>query len=299
MSARMIELLMDEVTIKNGRALIEYLQCRGFLHRERVCSNCMVFMVLKPYKKNKDGFAWRCVTSSCSKFLEYESVRLNSFFEDFTLSFKKIFKIVCGYACRQQRHSILRSVDISEPTLHKVVKKIVGFIPNTDFQNNKLGGPGKVVQVDETMLNFKCKSHRGRSPGNRTDSLCIVECEERILRAFAIIIPNKRQETIVPIICSQVASGSVVNTDEHGAYFNLRSYGFIHGTVCHKYNFVDRGTGINTQGIESFHNELKIEIKKRKGVKTIDREAFLREFCFYFNNRENFDEVILNLIKVS
>jgi hypothetical protein len=32
-----------------------------------------------------------------------------------------------------------------------------------DFKNNKLGNGGKLVQVDETMLNYKCKSHRGRS----------------------------------------------------------------------------------------------------------------------------------------
>ncbi|KCZ74977.1 hypothetical protein H311_04052, partial [Anncaliia algerae PRA109] len=30
----------------------------------------------------------------------------------------------------------------------------------TNFSNNKLGGPGKIIQVDETMLNYKCKSHR-------------------------------------------------------------------------------------------------------------------------------------------
>ncbi|KCZ77920.1 hypothetical protein H311_01063, partial [Anncaliia algerae PRA109] len=36
-------------------------------------------------------------------------------------------------------------------------------------------GPGSIVQIDETMMNFKCKSHRGRSTLNKTDALVIIE----------------------------------------------------------------------------------------------------------------------------
>ncbi|KCZ79051.1 hypothetical protein H312_03560 [Anncaliia algerae PRA339] len=44
-------------------------------------------------------------------------------------------------------------------------------MPGSNFESNKLGGPGFVVQIDETMLNFKCKSHRGRTANNKTDAL--------------------------------------------------------------------------------------------------------------------------------
>lgn len=180
---------------------------------------------------------------------------------------------------------VLSSVPKSENTVLKIIKKLINLMLETNFNNNKLGGFGKVVQVDETMPNYRCKSHGGRSPYNRTDSLCIIEYDNSITRAFAKIIPNKRQETIIPIICSQVAAGSLIHTDEHGAYVNLRNWEFVHETICHKYEFVNSVTGAHTQGIESFHNELKREIKKRKGIKTCDREVFLKEFCFYFNNR--------------
>ncbi|KCZ82413.1 hypothetical protein H312_00071 [Anncaliia algerae PRA339] len=49
------------------------------------------------------------------------------------------------------------------------------------------------------MLNFRCKSHRGRSPQNRTDALCIIEYDGKITRAFAKIIANKEANTILPI----------------------------------------------------------------------------------------------------
>lgn len=107
-------------------------------------------------------------------------------------------------------------------------------MPAPNFVNNKLGGFGKIVQIDETMLNYKCKSHRGRSSENKTDALCIVEVGINIIRVFACTIPDKKSSTLIPIICSQVASNSTIWTDEHKSYKCLSSYNYIHDTVCHK-----------------------------------------------------------------
>ncbi|KAG0441185.1 hypothetical protein DMUE_1240, partial [Dictyocoela muelleri] len=110
--------------------------------------------------------------------------------------------------------------------------------------------------------------------------------------------PDKKQSTILPIICSQVLSGSTIHTDKHLAYRNLTAKGYTHGTVCHKYIFVDRITGVNTQAIESFNNCIKKKIKDRKGIVTEKRGAFLKEFCFLFNNRSNLLQPILSLLKI-
>ena len=131
------------------------------------------------------------------------------------------------------------------------------------------------------MLNFKAKSHRGRSALNHAESPCVVETRKSILRAFAVVIPNKLSATLVPIIMNQVESNSIIWTDEHKSYACLKNFNYTHGTVCHKYEFVNSETGVNTQAIESFHNELKLEIKRRKGVLNDNRPAFLREFCFF------------------
>ncbi|KCZ75988.1 hypothetical protein H311_03023 [Anncaliia algerae PRA109] len=72
-------------------------------------------------------------------------------------------------------HQIKSCLDISCNTIEKIIKKLIQNLPQTDFSNNKLGGPVFIIQVDEAMLNYKAKSHRGRSPGNKTDAICIVE----------------------------------------------------------------------------------------------------------------------------
>ncbi|KCZ78603.1 hypothetical protein H311_00363, partial [Anncaliia algerae PRA109] len=84
------------------------------------------------------------------------------------------------YAVRQPQHSIKDSIDLNDRTLERIIKKPLNCILKTDFEACKLGRPGEIVQIVEALINFKCKSHRGRSSSNSTDSLCIVEFSDRI-----------------------------------------------------------------------------------------------------------------------
>ena len=54
-----------------------------------------------------------------------------------------------------------------------------------------------------------------------------------------------------------VAEGSYVTTDEHGAYRGLRQDGFKHFTVNHSAGEYVRNYCIHTNGIESFEAHLK------------------------------------------
>ncbi len=58
----------------------------------------------------------------------------------------------------------------------------------TDFSKSKVEGPGKIVQIDEIVFNFKCKILCGRSPNNKTNDLVIVEKVNHVERVFACII---------------------------------------------------------------------------------------------------------------
>jgi hypothetical protein len=76
----------------------------------------------------------------------------------------------------------------------KLIRIFINKIKNAlIFNPIKLGGIGCTVNIDETMLNYKCKSHRGRNPSNKTDSLCIIELDGHITKAFACIIGDKKR----------------------------------------------------------------------------------------------------------
>ncbi|KAG0433907.1 hypothetical protein DMUE_5367 [Dictyocoela muelleri] len=138
------------------------------------------------------------------------------------------------------------------------------------------------------MLNHKCNSHRGPSPDNRTDSLVIVETRGKTIRMFARIIPDKKADTSLPIICEQVVPGSIVHTDEHRCYSRLTQNGFEHMTICHKYNFVNNINNVHTQHVESTNNLIKRPIKNRNGVLTNKRPQFLSEVCFFLITSKTF-----------
>ncbi|KCZ74005.1 hypothetical protein H311_05033, partial [Anncaliia algerae PRA109] len=90
----------------------------------------------------------------------------------------------------------------------------------------------------------------------------------------------------------------VIWTDEHKIYTYLNNYNFTHESVCHKYEFINHITNINTQTVEYSHNELKLEIKGRKSIVTAKREYVLKEFCFYFTNRKNLYNAVFEKIKI-
>ncbi|KCZ75780.1 hypothetical protein H311_03232, partial [Anncaliia algerae PRA109] len=72
--------------------------------------------------------------------------------------------------------------------------------------------------------------------------------------------------------------------------------GYFHQSVCHKYNFINKVNGCNTQAVEAFNNELKLEIKRRKGVLTSSRGDFLKEFTWLLK-KDRFKR-ILKMIKI-
>ena len=145
-------------------------------------------------KRNKDGYAWRCMNRLCSLRKQYFSLRKGSFFEKFTVSMRFILKVIVMMLAKQSQYSVCLFFNSHIKSVRKIFVEFNKKIPEPDFREDKFGGCGTVVQIDETMLNYKCKSHRGRSPENRTDSLCIVECRNSITKAFACIIPNKKKK---------------------------------------------------------------------------------------------------------
>lgn len=291
----------DEIEIfilsNDIRTTIAYLMDENFLQKEAFCLQCFKPMNLVEYRRNIDKYAWRCMFKTCNQYKKYISIRTNSFFSAFKIELKQILRTIIRYACSTQRYSINLSLDINEKTIRKIIDALIERIPSTDFSDNKLGGPGLRVEIDETMLNYKCKSHRGRSAANHTDALCIVEASEGAKRVFACTINDKKASTLIPIICRNVANNTIIWTDEHRSYSSLSNYTFLHETVCHKYEFITEN-GVNTQKVESFNNSIKLEIKKRKGVLTTKRDAFLKEFCFIQNNKTNLLNALFYLIKI-
>ncbi|KCZ75046.1 hypothetical protein H311_03983 [Anncaliia algerae PRA109] len=100
--------------------------------------------------------------------------------------------IVLKYTCKNQKFQNPLGLDHCFKNIRKIINKLVERIPGTDFHDSKLDGPHSVVQIDKTMLNYRRRSHRGRSPSNKLDFLCIVEVSNKIIIAFPTLFPTKK-----------------------------------------------------------------------------------------------------------
>ncbi|KAG0439641.1 hypothetical protein DMUE_2299, partial [Dictyocoela muelleri] len=117
------------------------------------------------FKLHVDGIAWRSFTRTCVEYKKYKTIRLGLFFDGFNIELKFIFKVVI---LRLKRDGLTKIVEFfgnkKVNSIRRIINKFHDLIPNSDFSDDKFRGTGLIVQIDETMLNYKFKSHQGRSP---------------------------------------------------------------------------------------------------------------------------------------
>jgi hypothetical protein len=77
-----------------------------------------------------------------------------------------------------------------------------------------LGGPGIIVQVDESKFNFNIKSHRGRVPSEKVWVFGLVETSFTPARGAMKFVASRDQRTLLSIINTTVIAGSIIFSDE-------------------------------------------------------------------------------------
>ena len=157
-----------------------------------------------------------------------------------------------------------------------------------------LGGPGIVVQMDESKFAAKRKYNRGRMP---PDGSWVFGAIDTVSKKVAIFqVANRTKRELTRYIEQYVAPRSVLHTDMWGGYFSLSQHPnqYVHRTVNHSENFVDPDTGVHTQMIEGFWGNAKDLIKSMHGVHSNQMAAMLDEITWRWNNKERdtFDALI-------
>lgn len=147
-----------------------------------------------------------------------------------------------------------------------------------------LGGPGRVVEIDETHLGGRRKYNRGRHHNGVDQWIFTLFERERKLCAF-ILVPDRKKETLHREIQRMVAQGTIIHSDEWPSYNGLNRLGYQHLTVNHSIEFVGTN-GAHIQNLESIHGELKAEFKIIRGLIENNIAAFLDEFVFRKVHRE-------------
>ncbi|CAF0967540.1 unnamed protein product [Brachionus calyciflorus] len=126
----------------------------------------------------------------------------------------------------------------------------------------KIGGPGHVVEIDESKIG-KRKYNVGRMvEGSWILGMIDLGTEEapNPIGDFRLEIcsNNSRDgQTLLALINKHFEKGSTIITDCWKGYNGLEENGFEHLTVNHNYNFVDPNTFAHTKTVEANWRPLK------------------------------------------
>jgi transposase-like protein len=157
------------------------------------------------------------------------------------------------------------------------------------------------VEIDATFAGGKYDKRRKRAPYDKQAVAGVIQrkTEDQHSKVFTKPVKREIASEMGAVIRENVATGSSLMTDEHGAYMALRKEGWKHEIVAHTKDEWVRGN-VHTEGIESFWSLFKrgvIGSFHSVSVKHLHR--YLNEFSFRFNNRESqdiFNMIVLNLL---
>ena len=142
----------------------------------------------------------------------------------------------------------------------------------------KRGGPGLIVEIDETLFP-KRKNHAGRVLPQLWvfGGIC-----PSTKACFALTVPVRTAATLLAAIRDNIAEGTTIHSDCRKGYktAELEAAGFSHATVNPKYNFVDAETGVHTRDVERLWWSAKWRNKTQGGTTRSRVDSFLSIFFF-------------------
>ena len=279
-----------EAAFPDEDACAAYLTANRWPGGAITCPRCGNTLI-KPH--GTMAFNWLCNACSPSNTNYRFSVIAGTIFENTNKPLRDWFRVIHLMLTSKKGISALQVHRMmgfgSYKTAWYMCHRVRAGLAKEDFR--KLMG---IVEVDETYIGGKDKNRhwdkKSGSTGGNSDKFIVVGAVERKGNVVARMIENTRTETLEHFVTQAVSTEvSLLATDEHNGYLDLKRSGYNHGSVNHRHKRYVVGA-IHTNTIEGFWSLIK-----RGMVGTYHKVSkkylplYVAEFEFRYNNRSNPD----------
>ena len=223
-----------------------------------------------------------------------KSVRTGTIFGNSQLSIQEILQIIWHFVHHLSEKQCVQYTTLSSKNNTTIVKWycFCREVCTTWFWNPentpKLGGYGKIVEMDESFFPGQPKYNKGRRLGEgawEDDQKWAFGLTERgNLDVIIVQVPSNRSRAVLmPIIDKHCMDGTIFCSDGWKAYNDLKDHlhldDCLHYPVNHSKNYVDPDTGAYTQTIEGMWNHCKAFLPTF-GMKPKDLRTYIGTFCW-------------------
>jgi transposase-like protein len=218
------------------------------------------------------------------------SIKVGTIIEDSPISLDKWLPVLWMVAnCKNGVSSweIHRDLGVTQKTAWFMLHRARLAMQGKD--GGKIGGPGKEVEADETMIGGKARNmhpaRRNKMRNRDNFGKAIVSAVlERHGKVRATVVPNRRKPAIQVHVREHVEAGATIYSDELKSYDGLDEY--AHEVINHAETYVNGQ--IHTNGMENFWSLLKRGLKGTYvSVEPFHLFRYVDEQAFRYNNRKN------------
>jgi transposase-like protein len=250
------------------------------------CPHCGSVDDVKPLASKAHGPGWY----HCNACRELFTVRVGSVMERSHIPLTKwalVFHLMAaskkGVSAKQvQRMCGFTSYKSAWFMCHRIREAM-----KPDAKSGPLGGPGKVLESDETFVGGKKKNvHRGKPEPKKKPVHALVERGGEVRASH---VPDVTARTLGAALEKAADRRSKLHTDDSLANLSIGKDFAEHRTVAHTLGeYVSKDGEAHTQTVESFFAIIKRGINGSfHSVSEQHLQRYVEEFAFRWNNRSS------------
>ena len=145
-----------------------------------------------------------------------------------------------------------REIGVTYKTAWRMCHEIRKYMAALD-SDNPLGGPGSIVEVDETLVGGKA------APGEHylSNKSLVLGMMEKGGELITRVVHNNTRHELCPVVQANVLPGSTIHTDYLRSYLSLADCGYRHERVNHDSRQYVGPRGETVNRVEGFWSMLK------------------------------------------